>query len=176
MEIGSYAAHFPVFLGFVAGLLTIVTFLTDNKFDDKVGNGFLTCTWISTLLFVILLFIIAGVFAPVSIILSDVCVVLDDVPNDFDFYLGLLPAPPAVAAAGRVLQMEAPGDMTAGMVLKGCFTGVPLLDTLNITDGIDLGDVFADFDPDLSGTANFSELDSFSVKIDALTVESFGQY
>ena len=86
-----------------------------DKLDDVLGNWLGFLAWIITFLFIIILFVLAGVMLPVGVAVSDMCVVMNDFPNDVDTYAGK--------------QLGALGTS----VFQGCFKNMSLFGLLNLT-------------------------------------------
>ena len=59
-----------------------------DTLDDKLGAWLIYFAWCFSFIFIIFLFILCAILLPVGVVISDVCVVIDDMPNDFEGYLG----------------------------------------------------------------------------------------
>jgi len=165
-----------VFFAFIAGVVAITLYFTPCSCDDKVAIIILNCSWVLTYLFVTLLFLLGGILLPVSVVFSDVCVVLYEIPNDFENYLGAF-----MPESGDGLRMLESGDMMSSIepfeVLNGCFAkpSVPLMAALDLTE-FDVESVFDALGDgvDIGAALDFSELDNFRAEINALSPEDFG--
>jgi len=66
---------------------------TADELDDVIGAYLVFVGWWVTGLVVIAMFIISGILVPLAVVMSDVCVVIDDFPNDMHVYLDKIIVP-----------------------------------------------------------------------------------
>ena len=101
----------------------------------------------------IILFLLFATHLPISVLLGDVCVYLDEVEQDLDSVF----------------------DKGMALTLQSCLEGTSLMDALNLTSSFQFRDqiLFPDL-PDLDNSFAFDELASFSNDVNALTLSTFG--
>lgn len=75
------------FLACISGIFAIIVWLTPFKWDDKIGGVLLDISWVLSLIFLTFMFFTGGIGIPLAIAYSDVCVVLDDFPQNIGSYL-----------------------------------------------------------------------------------------
>lgn len=96
-----------------------------DELDDRLGAYLVWGAWMLTFLFSIVLFILAGVLLPIGVIASDACVVMENLPDQTDTYLGsVFPS--------------SPGQLGPTTVLSGCFANNSILGSLNLTGSLTL--------------------------------------
>jgi len=100
------------------------------------------------------MFALFGFHLPISLLLGDVCVYLDDIEQDMSIAIP---------------------DPTQAEIVSSCLTNASLADVLNLTEQVSFRDqiTFGDI-PDISEAFDFTELDTFASEVDSLTVETFG--
>ena len=135
-----------------------------DELDDRLGAWLIYFAWCFSFIFIIFLFIICALLLPVGVLTSDICVVIDDMPNDFEGYLGSrLP--------GASLQGAAPHT-----ILDGCFQNKSLFTLLNMTGAFSFKDAL-NFDGsdnfNASSAFSFSRFDDMHTTVHSLTYNNF---
>jgi hypothetical protein len=148
----SYYFYSIVFVAFGAGILVFITAMTPTKCDDMLGYGIFTCSWTLTYVFMLLMFLLSGVLLPLSLVSSDVCAVIGDIPQDVDTWVLVTESFDSVVeneAQRAMRRLQEDNNLeTVSAIIKGCFATppVPLTRSLNLTDAIDLEAYYADFE------------------------------
>ncbi|GBG24167.1 Hypothetical Protein FCC1311_003852 [Hondaea fermentalgiana] len=175
----SFAFFSTVFLSLVAGIFVLVTYATPCKIDDKVGRGCLSLSFCLSYLFMMLLFLLSGIFLPISIVFSDACAVMDVIPSNFSFYLepvlgsddAYAPTSSGSGSAGLELDVSA--------VLTECFSEDPpgILTVLGMSEQFDFGDAFDALEGDNTIDADalqFGDLETLSEDVHGLERADMG--
>lgn len=130
-----------------------------DELDDQVGRMLVWLAWEITFVFVIILFLLAGLMLPVGVVISDACVVLDDFPTNIGEYL---------------TPVMGPGQGVT--ILEGCFEDKSLFVLLNMTSAFAFKDQLSFGTSDSfnsSQTFNFGEFDKMRQTIHGLTYKNF---
>merc|ERR1712118_3518 len=88
---GGWIIFSATFFGILVGLFSGFAFYcTKCKKDDKIAKTMLKTSWILTLVFSALLFIVSGIMIPGSILLEDACEILSNAaenPTDYQKFV-----------------------------------------------------------------------------------------
>ena len=163
IDVGSYAFFAPIFLATAVGIFSLIAWCTSCKVDDNIESVLLPVSWGLTYVFMILMFFLGGSMIFASTVISDACVIVDDMPSKFDYYLGLF-LPPEDASM-------------AGDVLSGCFAtpSIPVLQSFGLTSHVNFTDAFQVLDSlNVSAAFELSSLSDFNASIQGLSLETFG--
>jgi hypothetical protein len=173
------------------GHLTNCTGTCLDDLDDVLGHLFLSLHWVLLLLGMVLMFLLAGIFIPLSVGLSDVCMVMSVLPENLDTYVSpMMKSRRLMDESGQVntLELYQPGvfhpreTMALGKVdpvgvLKGCFNDVPLMTSLNMTSKFNFRKMI-DFSQlggmNISSSTDFSMVDSFAATVTNSSLEKWG--
>jgi len=170
----SYGFFSFVFIGCFAGIFALVTFFTPCKFDDKLARVFLLLSWNLTFILVIVFFLLSGIFLPISASLSDVCVVVAELPKNFSQNLG--PLFPDLRG-GQVSSSPMEG-IDPFEIIQGCFANPApgIFDTLNLKEKFNMDSIFDEFDANqdkLDAGLDLSSITNFTSAIRAMNYASF---
>jgi len=136
-----------------------------DTLDDKLGAWFIYFAWCFSFIFIIFLFVICAILLPLGVVVSDACVLIEDMPHpSFEGTLG-----------PHMGNMKLAGTTPAG-ILDGCFKNGSLFDILNMTSSFSFKDSLS-----FGGSDNFNSTDSFSfskfdamhAKVHSLTYKNF---
>lgn len=171
----SYGFFSTVLLAFLAGLFVLFSFFSPMRCDKKISRWSLSLSFVCSYVFMILLFLLSGLFLPISIVFSDACVVMETIPSNFTHYLDpLMPEDELDVLNGGLEEMGV--DVQA--ILQGCFEipAKPLLASFNMTGRFDFASIFDSLDASApaADALNFAQLDALKTDVDALDIADFG--
>jgi len=185
VSLATFCFFSTVYLSFIAGLFILISSFSPWKCDSYISRPVLSISFICSYLFMLLLFLLSGVFLPVSLVMSDVCVVVDTLPTNFSYYLE-----PLISFDGdsygtddmyssSLSNSSEFGEFDAFDLLEGCFAtpSVPVLESLGMADQFDFASIFDAFSSgpeNLTASLDFSGLDQLTTDVAALDRTNFG--
>ena len=116
---------------------TGIKFIDDM--DDWAGAYFVFLGWWLTSIAVIAMFFIAGALMPSSIAVSDVCVILNEFPQDMNLYLKrVVPGKTETDSSSVVTKRPDPNEIKFPDALQGCYNNESLFDVLNMSNAFNM--------------------------------------
>jgi len=166
---------FFCFISVMVGAAAILAWLSPCKADDKIIKPVITFSWSLTYVVMILCFIFGAIFFVVSLVLTDGCEIINDIPKDFGKWVEL-----GLGSEGYNSDMK-----QAVKVIDGCFSvdsdgnnaPVPVIESLNLTGKFDFENMFEKYGSSMVPVSNmfdFNELADFGNTIDSLSGDDFG--
>ena len=164
----------PAILFIKFGKWTNCTGTLLDKLDDLFGFIFMFFSYFLGLLGMTLMFLLAGFILPGGVILSDMCIVMDEMPRDLNGYLGVYLE--SASGSGGGSSSGGP-SINASAILEACLVkNDTIMNALNLTSSLDIGSSlsFGSLGTlNLESALDFTEFDKLKVKIDSLNVTTF---
>jgi len=140
-----------------------------DNIDDRMGDLFLFLSWVLLFIGCMLMFLFSGLFIPVSRVFGDFCIVMDEIPTDFNAYLG-----PYMTTSDE----SQSNSLNPVSLLSGCYDGIPAMQTLNISGSFDFNNTLDFESTTMSADFTFSQIDSCNNLVSSLSMSdlSVGGY